>query len=156
MNRERMQRLAEARSMSPSMQKALAQFAKHKYVETEGVPRPFKALERVGKIRRVRTRQDRQDTSVEVGSRTWGGVSHARMITWELVPETGRVQEAYGDDPIQVIRNGMLGVARKRKYQKVKDKAERHAKVAKMVSKWKAALNTKDGAVIDWLVKKLD
>ena len=66
------------------------------------------------------------------------------------------LSEAYGDDPIQVIRNGMLGVARKRKLQRVKDKAEKRAKVTKLVTKWQTAINTDKEAVINWLMKKLD
>jgi hypothetical protein len=67
-----------------------------------------------------------------------------------------QLDEAYGDDPIQVLRNGMLGVARKRKYQRVKDKAAKKAKVTKLVTQWQAALTANKGAVINWLMKKLD
>ena len=66
------------------------------------------------------------------------------------------LSEAYGDDPIQVIRNGMLGVARKRKLQRVKDKAARLSKVTKLVTRWQTAINVDRDAVINWLMKKLD
>ena len=66
------------------------------------------------------------------------------------------LEEAYGDDPVAVMRNGMLGVARKRKMQKVKDKEVLRAKVTKLVASWEGALTGQKGAVIDWLMKKLD
>jgi len=94
------------------------------------------------------------DLTVAKGVRSYKAMRRILGLTEDVVAEG--IHEAYGDDPIQVIRNGMLGVARKRKYQRVKDKAARKAKVAKLVTKWQAALNTNKGAVTDWLMKKLD
>jgi hypothetical protein len=64
--------------------------------------------------------------------------------------------EAYGDDPVAVLQNGMLGVARKRKLNKLKDKEAKRAKVAKLVTAWEAAIVGKKTDMINWLLKKLD
>lgn len=64
--------------------------------------------------------------------------------------------EAYGDDPIVVLQNGMLGVARKRKLNKVKDKAAKLNKVTQLVTAWEAAIVGKKAEVIAYLMNKLD
>jgi len=64
--------------------------------------------------------------------------------------------EAYGDDPLQVLRNGMLGVARKRKYGKIKDKEAKRVKVSQLVAQWQAAMGTQTSSTVDWLLSKLD
>lgn len=64
--------------------------------------------------------------------------------------------EAYGDDPVAVLQNGMLGVARKRKLNKLKDKEAKRAKVSQLVTAWETAIVGKKTDMIDWLLKKLD
>ncbi len=62
--------------------------------------------------------------------------------------------EAYGDAPVEVIRNGLLGVARAKKLGKLpKDQKEQQVKA--LVSRWVQALLNDREAIEAWLVGKL-
>lgn len=66
-----------------------------------------------------------------------------------------QLAEAYGDDPLEILRNGMLGVARKKKFQKLKDPDQKKIKITQMVTQWEAALSSRKPEVIAWLLGKL-
>ena len=62
--------------------------------------------------------------------------------------------ERYGDDPIAVIKNGLLGVARKRKLKGLKPE-EKKAQVEALVDSWIAAMQIHKGSIVSWLVSKI-
>ena len=66
-----------------------------------------------------------------------------------------QLAEAYGDNPLEILRNGMLGAARKKKLQKFKDLEQKKAQVTQLVMQWETALASNKPALIAWLVGKL-
>lgn len=62
--------------------------------------------------------------------------------------------EAYGDDPLPILQNALLGVLRKRKALKKMKPDERRAAIEASVSQWLAAFAAAKPAIVDWLVKK--
>jgi hypothetical protein len=62
--------------------------------------------------------------------------------------------ERYGDDPIPIIRNGLLGVARKRRLKKL-GKDEKRVAIELLVDSWITALRVNRAVIIDWLIDKI-